>query len=74
MELGESAFMAMQWKNKDQARKKGKGKVPPQADIKKESKCFFYKKKGHIRRIVSNFINDLRRKVIQSHWFVMNLI
>ena len=40
MELGDSAFMETQGKNKDQARQKGKGKVPPQANIKKESKCF----------------------------------
>ena len=50
MELGESAFMATQGKNKDQARQKGKGKVPPQANIKKESKCFFCKKKGHVKK------------------------
>ena len=30
MELGESAFMTTQGKNKDQAKQKGKGKVPLQ--------------------------------------------
>ena len=50
MELGESAFLMNQGKNKDQAKKKGKGKVPSHANIKKESKCFFYKKKGHIKK------------------------
>ena len=50
MELGNSTFMKTQGKNKDQARQKGKDKVPPQADIKKESKCFFCKKKGYIKK------------------------
>ena len=36
MEQGESAFLTNQGKNKDWAKKKGKGKVPAQADIKKE--------------------------------------
>ena len=33
--LGESAFMATQGKNKNQAKQKGKHKVPPQAKIKR---------------------------------------
>ena len=33
IELGESTLLATQGKNKDQAKPKGKGKVPPQADI-----------------------------------------
>ena len=45
MELEESAFMKNQGKNKDQDKDKRKGKIPVQADIKKESKCFFCKKK-----------------------------
>ena len=52
MELGESAMLVTEAKyhnrgrnqGKNQAHKKGKNKVPPQGDIKKESKCFFYKK------------------------------
>jgi hypothetical protein len=74
MELGESAMLAMHGKGKSQANKKGKGKVPPQADIKKNSKCFFCKKKGHMKRNVPNFRNGLRTKVMQSRSFVMNLI
>ena len=74
MELGDNAFMETQRKNKNQAKQKEKGKVPPQVKIERESKCFFYKKKGHMRRIMSNFINGLRRKVIQSYLFFMNLI
>ncbi|PON44942.1 hypothetical protein TorRG33x02_329880, partial [Trema orientale] len=45
IELGESVLTTTQRKNQKQAKKKGKGKIPPQADIKKESKCFFYKRK-----------------------------
>ena len=50
MELGESAFMATQGKNKNRAKQKEKGKVPSQAEIKKESKCLFYKMKGHMKK------------------------
>ena len=32
------------------AKNKGKGKLEPMLDIKKESKCFFYKKKGHMKK------------------------
>ena len=49
MELGESAFLRNQGKNKDQVKEKWKGKVPPQANIKKGTKCFFYKNKRHIK-------------------------
>jgi transposase InsO family protein len=55
MELGESAMLAMHGKGKSQANKKGKGKVPPQADIKKNSKCFFCKKKGHMKKECAKF-------------------
>ena len=47
---GESAHMAFKGKDKGHETKKGKGKLPAQADIKKESKCFFCKKKGHIKK------------------------
>ena len=46
MELGESAMLAVRGKDKSQSHKKWKGKIPPQADIKKESTCFFCKKEG----------------------------
>jgi hypothetical protein len=55
MELGESAMLAMHGKGKSQANKKGKGKVPPQADIKKNSKCFFCKEKGHMKKECAKF-------------------
>ena len=62
MELGESAMLAtVRGKNKfDKAdnsqastsntNQKGKGKIPPQTNIKKENKCFFCKKKGHMNK------------------------
>ena len=51
MEMGESTHVTTQGKNKNhsnQAKQKGKEKISPKADIKKESVCFFCKKKGHI--------------------------
>jgi len=45
MELGETAMLAM----------RGKGKVPSQAAIKKNSKCFFCKKKGHMKKECTKF-------------------
>ena len=74
MELGESAHLAIQGKNKGHGKQKGKGKIPPQDDIKKKSKCFFYRKKGNMRRIVLDLRPGSRRKVIQPLMFVMNLI
>ena len=62
MELGGSAFLTNQGKNKDQAKNKGKGKVPAQANIKKESKCFFCKKKGHIKKDCAKFQQCLKKK------------
>src|SRR3954469_4120410 len=46
----ESAHRAFKGKDKRHETKKGKGKLPAQADIKKESKCFFCKKKEHIKK------------------------
>ena len=40
-------------KRKDQA--KIKGKIPIQSSIKKELKCFFCKKKGHMKKDCSKF-------------------
>ena len=67
MELGESAMLAtVRGKNKadktdksqastSKTNQKGKGKIPPQADIKKENKCFFCKKKGHMKKDCAKF-------------------
>ena len=62
MELGESAFLTSQGKSKDEAKNIGKGKVPAQADIKNESKCFFCKKKGHIKKDCTKFQQWLKKK------------
>ena len=40
-------------KMKDQA--KGKREIHVYPSIKKESKCFFYKKKGHVKKDCSKF-------------------
>ena len=40
---------------KSQANEKGNGKIPPQANIKKVTKCFFYKKKGHMKKNCPKF-------------------
>jgi len=39
---GRKCKLATWRKDKTPANKKGKGKMPPQVDIKKESICFFY--------------------------------
>ena len=55
MEQGESAMLATHGKGKYQAKLKGKGKIPPQGGIKKDSKCFFCKKKGHMKKECAKF-------------------
>eukprot|EP00253_Pinus_taeda_P002944 PITA_02944 len=62
MELRESAMLEMRGKGKSQANWKGKGKVPPQADIKKDSKCFFRKKKGRMKKECYKFQKLLTNK------------
>ena len=41
---------------------KGKGRIPHRANIKKENKCFFYKKKGHVRKDCSKFKKWFEKK------------
>uniref|UniRef100_A0A2N9GK36 Retrovirus-related Pol polyprotein from transposon TNT 1-94 n=1 Tax=Fagus sylvatica TaxID=28930 RepID=A0A2N9GK36_FAGSY len=55
MEQGESAMLVTHGKGKSQANQKGKGKMPPQTDIKKDSTCFFCKKKGHMKKECTKF-------------------
>ena len=59
MEMGESAFLTTAYgKNKaikSQANQKGNGKIPTQAVIKKVAKCFFCKKKGHMKKNCPGF-------------------
>ena len=50
-------------KRKDQAKRKGK--IPIQSGIKKESKCFFCKKKGHMKKDYSKFKIWLDKKGTQ---------
>ncbi|KAL5775767.1 hypothetical protein ACOSP7_013324 [Xanthoceras sorbifolium] len=55
MEQSDNVMMATQGKGKIQANQKGKGKIPPKTDIKKESRCFFCKKKGHMKKDCAKF-------------------
>ncbi|CAH9111693.1 unnamed protein product [Cuscuta europaea] len=41
---------------------KGKGKIPPKADIKKVHKCYFCKKKGHMKTDCAKFKKWLENK------------
>ena len=51
MEEGEKVhFTLLGSSKKKKAKNKGKGKFKPTSDIKKESKCFFCKKKGHMNK------------------------
>ncbi|KAI9170264.1 hypothetical protein LWI28_025254 [Acer negundo] len=60
-------------KGKSQANQKGKGKIPPQADIKKDSKCFFCKKKGHMKKKCAKFQKWLEDKGDSSDGSVTEL-
>ena len=65
MEIGESGHVSTQGKNKNQtnqAKQKGKEKLAPKADIKKEFVCFFYKKKGHLKKDCAKYKRWLEKK------------
>jgi len=66
MEMSESALLTTVYgKNKgtkSQANQKGNGKIPPEADIKKVAKCFFCKKKGHMKKNFPEFQKWLEKK------------
>ena len=55
IELGKSALMTMEGKDHNQAKKKGKSKIPPQGRIKKANKYFFCKRKGHMKKGCTKF-------------------
>ena len=59
-------------KRKDQAKRKGK--IPIQSGIKKESKCFFVKRRDTCRRTARNLRSSLIRKILNFPLYVMNLI
>ena len=51
VEQWEKAFFTLpDSKGKNNAKNKGNGKTQPKANINKESTCFFYKKKGHMKK------------------------
>ena len=51
VEQGEKVlFTIPSSKGKNNAKNKGNDKTQPKAGIKKESMCFFYKKKGHMKK------------------------
>ena len=65
MEQGESAMLVTpkkEKKGKSQASQKGKQQIPPKSDIKKDEKCFFYKKKGHVKKKCLKFQKWLEKK------------
>jgi len=62
MEKSVSLFVPTKRENMSQAKNKGKGKIPPQCGIKKESKCFFCKKKGHMKKDCTMFLIYLENK------------
>ena len=49
-------------KGKSQAVQKRKQQIPPKSDIKKDEKCFFYKKKGHVKKKCLKFHKWLEKK------------
>ena len=84
MELGESAMLATTFgKNKrndtshtytSKSNHKGKGRIPPQANIKKENKCFFYKRNEHVKKDCPKFKKWLKKKGNLSSFVCLNLI
>ena len=72
MELGESVMLATTFgKNKrndtsqtytSKSNQKGKGRIPPRTDIKKENKRFFLKRKGHVMKDCPKFKKWLGKK------------
>ncbi|KAL4310044.1 hypothetical protein GQ457_01G035740 [Hibiscus cannabinus] len=66
LEMGESALTVTQGKRPVQAKQRGKAKMQPQADIKKEFTCFFCKKKGHLKKDCVKYKGWLERKGLKN--------
>ena len=65
MEQGEKVFFTLPGsKGKNKAKNKGKGKTQPKVGIKKESTCFFCKKKDHMKKDYAKHKLGLKRKVL----------
>ena len=62
MKVAEGAYTVTKERTNPKLRKKRKGKIPPQEEIKKESKCFFCKKKGHKKNDCPKFKKQLEKK------------
>ncbi|KAL4340139.1 hypothetical protein GQ457_08G024220 [Hibiscus cannabinus] len=62
LEMRESALTFTQGKRPVQAKQRGKAKMQPQADIKKEFTCFFCKKKGHLKKDCVKYKGWLEKK------------
>ena len=61
MEEGEKVNLTVQGKKKKEYAK-NKGHIPPHPTIKKESKCFFCKKKGHVKKDCLEFKSWMDKK------------
>ncbi|XP_047258393.1 uncharacterized protein LOC124890646 [Capsicum annuum] len=66
MEIGESAFTTTQGQKSHQANKNLKGKAPLDSDVKKEFKCRFCGKKGHIKKDYVKFQRWLKKKGLKK--------
>ncbi|RVW83511.1 hypothetical protein CK203_064938 [Vitis vinifera] len=55
-------MLVTQKKGKSQASQKEKHQIPPEVDIKKDEKRFFYKKKGHVKKKCMKFQKWLEKK------------
>ncbi|RVW57605.1 Retrovirus-related Pol polyprotein from transposon TNT 1-94 [Vitis vinifera] len=76
MEHGESVMLVTQRKGKkgkSQASQKGKQQIPPKSDIKKDEKCFFCKKKRHVKKKCLKFQNWLEKKGNPTSFGMQNL-
>ncbi|KAL4295771.1 hypothetical protein GQ457_12G011150 [Hibiscus cannabinus] len=62
LEMRESALTVTQGKRPVQAKQRGKAKMQPQADIKKEFTCFLCKKKGHLKKDCVKYKGWLEKK------------